>query len=190
MRSFPMFSGSIWKSIYISTLKSLPVHMLMIMKQVGNGRYLHLMFPWLGMLLWFTRLSESSLVKRVISALECFTNWKHCTGYYLNKSWWCLPSRWNIYSVGSQCPILCWEKIPFNRQCTGCYWLNRCVATRNTQTGEETTTTFDGVIVAIGHHADPHLPLQSFQGTLGFCVSWWPFHSVEVWFQFPWHLSG
>jgi len=34
----------------------------------------------------------------------------------LNKSWWCLLCRRNIYSVRSYCLILCWERISFHRQ--------------------------------------------------------------------------
>jgi len=37
--------------------------------------------------------------------------------FYLNKSWWCLLCRRNIYYVRSYCLILCWERIFFNWQC-------------------------------------------------------------------------
>jgi len=42
--------------------------------------------------------------------------WSNTYRFYLNKSWWCLLRRRNIYSIRAYSLILCWEWIPFDRQ--------------------------------------------------------------------------
>ena len=51
---------------------------------------------------------------RAKSELEELASW-------LNMSRW-RPLRWNICFFRSECLILCWERIPFKRQCK---WVNR-----------------------------------------------------------------
>jgi len=56
----------------------------------------------------------------------CNINWTLCCVNDIAKlldllyknvtSWWCVPSRRNIFSVKSSCLVLCWEGIPFDKQ--------------------------------------------------------------------------
>ena len=53
---------------------------------------------------------QRHLEKIFIRAVDAYFVGKNI---YLNKSWWCLLCRRNMYSVGSQCRILSWERISF-----------------------------------------------------------------------------
>lgn len=44
------------------------------------------------------------------------------------------------------------------------YLLKRILKTKNRKSESVREETFDGVLVAVGHHADPHFPKDEFPG--------------------------
>ena len=85
---------------------------------------LHSLFWW-GIFIQVTpkRSSRFAVNRALLQQVQKTTTFLPiCSGNvpicYLNKSWWCLPCRRNIYSGRSLVPDSCWERIPFDRQCS------------------------------------------------------------------------